>query len=343
MGKPVKVLFICKKNEIYGWINNTRRSSGLYNSTRFITEALNEYDCFNAKIVEVVDNNSIDREVTQFRPDVVVIEALWVVPEKFDVLRRLHPRVKWFCHLHSNMPFLAMEGMAMDWIQRYPRHGVKLIANSEPSYKALQPILQDDDLFFLPNVYLGAQQPPKVKTGRDTTIHIGCFGAVRPLKNHLIQALAAIRFAKEMGYKLKFYINATRVETGGQPVLKNLKQLFDLTPHTTLVEVHWCEPEEFISILRDKIDIGMQVSLTETFSVVSADYTTAGIPMVISKEIYWASKLCVAKDDNIDSIVKLMRRVWQSKLLVRRNQKLLSCHASKATKKWATFFLHMVN
>jgi hypothetical protein len=331
----LKILFICKKNNTYGFIAKTKRSSGLYNSTRFIVHALNETG-IHAKIVEVTDGNDIDREVHQFKPNIVVIEAIWPTPEKMIELVGLHKKVEWFCHLHSNMPFLAMEGMAMDWILKYAKSGVRLIANSHASYRALLAIVKHPELIYLPNVYLGHPHAPKIHDQRRGAINVGCFGAVRPLKNHLIQALAAVRFANEHKLHLNFFINGTRIETGGEPVMKNLRQLFSHLPHW-LHEVHWCEPEEFIELLHHRIDIGMQVSLTETFSVVSADYTTAGIPMVISKEIIWGHPKCRAQDDSIDSIVEAMNRVWQSKCLIKKNQKLLAAHAKKAALQWERF------
>lgn len=332
----MRVLTICKKNEIYGFVSNTRRSSGLYNSTRFIVHALQNYG-IQAKIVEVQDSNDIDREVHNYKPTLVIIQALWVVPAKFDVLKKLHPKVKWYCHLHSNMPFLAMEGIAMDWCAEYVKRGIHLIANSHASYRALLSVIPHHAITFLPNVYWGKPRKAHVHHPRAKELHIGCFGAVRPLKNHLLQAMAAIRFANEQGLPLHFYINATRVETGGQPVLKNLRGLFHHLPKHKLVELHWCEPEEFIEILHHKIDIGMQVSLTETFSVVSADYTTAGIPMVLSKEITWAHPKNKALDDSIDSIVHVMKKVWKSKCLIRKNQRLLINHGKKASLIWAKF------
>lgn len=87
-----RVLFICKKNNNYGFVSYSKKNSGLFNSTRFIVEALVARG-IDAGIVEVTDNNDIDREVTQFKADIVVIEALWVVPEKFLVLQKLHTNV----------------------------------------------------------------------------------------------------------------------------------------------------------------------------------------------------------------------------------------------------------
>lgn len=330
-----KVLFICHKNTIYGISRYARRSSGLFNSTNFIVKGLRSKS-IDAHIVEVTDNNSIDRVVTEHRPDIVVIEALWVVPEKFDILKRLHPKVRWFCHMHSNIPFLASEGIAMDWLIRYAEKGVGIIANSPESFAAFQVIIQHDRLDYLANVYL--RKPFDLKRQRDhRTINIGCFGAIRPLKNHLVQALAALKFARELGKYLKFHVNASRLEMGGQPVLKNMVQLFEHQGDAELVEHGWHEPEDFLDVLASQIDLGMQVSLSETFNIVTADCVTAGIPVVVSKEVPWISSFNKAQDDDIDDIVKVLHRVWRNPLLLHWDRHLLHNFSLESLDAWRSW------
>lgn len=332
----MKVLFVCKKNQIYGSELGvySRRSSGLFNSTSFIVRALREKG-IRSEIIEVQDNNDIDRAIQKHRPEIVVIEALWVVPEKFPVLMALHPKVKWCVHLHSDMPFLAIEGIAMDWVIRCATLGVNILANSQESFDALGPIVPDNRLFYLPNVYLGEMQRP---VSRDkSVVDVGCFGAVRPLKNHLLQALASIQFAREIGKPLRFHINTGRVETGGEPVLKNLRQLFEDVPNAKLVENRWYDPKDFLYHLHHNIDIGLQVSLTETFNVVSADYVTAGLPIVVSKEVKWASDYSKAIDNSLPDIVSKMHRASGNYLLVRWNQLLLKRSCAQAAGLWAEF------
>ena len=331
----VKILFVCKKNHIYGQkMMATRRSSGLFNSTRFIVESLREQG-IRAAIVEVTDNNDIDREVTKHRPDLVVIEALWVVPEKFPILKKHHPRVKWFVHLHSDMPFLALEGNAIDWIVRSAKQGIGILANSFESYEALSILLTGCQLELLPNVY--RSEARRAKLDDKVVADIGCFGAVRPLKNHLLQAMAAIRFAREKKRFLRFHINVARVETGGDPVLKNLRSLFQLTQGTELCEHRWFEPDDFLDHLQVKIDLGLQVSLSETFNVVTADYVTAGLPVVVSKEVKWVDPRCWAIDNSVRDIVEKMHTVWHDRELVLHNQALLRQYAHKATSAWVAF------
>ena len=67
-----RILFILKRHN-YG------PSYGLLNSCGYISEALRR-NGIESKSVEVTDNNDIDREVSQYQPTHVIIEALWVVP-----------------------------------------------------------------------------------------------------------------------------------------------------------------------------------------------------------------------------------------------------------------------
>lgn len=328
----MRVLFICKKNENYDFVSYGQKNSGLYNSTRFIVESLSARGV-HAKIVEVIDNNDIDREVHQFKPSVVIIEALWVVPEKYPILMKLHPSVQWFVHLHSHMPFLALEGNSIDWIFRSVDEGVGLIANSATSYDALRAVIAKKDIVMLPNVYLIDDRDPANLDMDQDIVNIGCFGAVRPMKNHLLQALAAIKFARDNRKYLKFHINGSRVETGGRPVLGNLVKLFEHTDNADLVLHPWNEPVDHLDLL-STMDIGMQVSLTETFNVVSADYVTAGIPIVVSKEVYWASRWNKCEDNSVHSIVDVMNRVWGSYWIANWNKRLLQAYSEEAQEKW---------
>ena len=131
----MKVLFICKRRNTYYGI-----SYGLLNSAEFVSGMLGSIGV-DSKVVVVNDNNDIDREVTKMEwglegiskegpRSIVIIEALWVVPEKFDILKQLHPNVEWIVRIHSKSSFLASEGIAMDWINRYFDKGVRVAFNN---------------------------------------------------------------------------------------------------------------------------------------------------------------------------------------------------------------------
>jgi len=139
-------------------------------------------------------------------------------------------------------------------------------------------------------------------------IDIAVFGAVRPLKNHLTQAIAAIRFAEEKGKHMRFHINVTRIENNGDPVLKNLRQLFENSDHE-LVEHKWLDHDQFLDLI-STMDMCLQVSFSETFNIVTADAVSMNVPVVVSPEITWISRLFKAKPTDPDHILKKMKLTW---------------------------------
>ncbi len=324
------VLFICKKNSGYGAAYNGRRS-GLFNSTRFIAEGLTDAGV-PAEVIEVNDNNDIDRAVTQRRPSLVIIEALWVVPEKFDVLKRRHPKVRWAVHLHSNAPFLALEGVAVKWCRGYERRGITIIVNSPQALEAVRVFVPEAVLLL--NAYRGNFEHPHGKP-IDDTVRVGCFGAIRPMKNQLAQALAAIQFAHEEDSDLEFFINATRSE-GGDPVLTNIRDLFKGRPFDDLVEVPWLPHDRFLDLLAT-MDICLQVSLSETFNIVTADCVAMGLPVITSSEVAWVDAECHAPTDSVDTIARRMAGVFGHKRLVLNNQRRLQRASAEAIREWARF------
>jgi hypothetical protein len=320
-----KALFICKQTNdnipsSYGYF---RTFSGLFNSAKFVSEMLHE-EGFYSHIEIAHDNNDIDKLVTKHRPDVVFIEALWVVPEKFVVLHRLHPNVKWVVRLHSALPFLAMESLAVDWCVRYLiNHDNVMVAPNMPS-------LVDDiglmvsslgidlrKIVYLPNYYPIEKHTPNYERhhtkcdGEDFIVNIGCFGAIRPFKNQLIQAVAAIKFANTIGAKLRFHINGNRIEQQGNSNLNNIRSLFQYQQKHELVEHAWQPHKGFIKLL-ETMDMGMQVSFTETFNIVTADMVSLGIPVVTSSVIDWVNPDFYADPNSTQDIFETLLRTWES-------------------------------
>lgn len=153
MNTAIKVLFITKKKKSSGpGPYGQTISSGLLNSATFVHNMLLA-NGIDSNIIEVQDNNAIDKFVNEIKPSHVIIEALWVVPGKFEILTKLHPNVKWIIRLHSDIPFLANEGIAIEWIYGYQQFkNVIVSVNSPRIEKELNGILEKPVLY-LPNYY----------------------------------------------------------------------------------------------------------------------------------------------------------------------------------------------
>lgn len=339
-----KVLFILKKRMSYGSYNFYGVSYGLINSAKFVAKELNKLPRVEAKVIEVDDNNCIDREVALFKPDVVIIEALWVVPEKMKVLIKLHPKVEWIIRLHSKPAFIANEGIAFDWIGKYIEIGkqtekLQISANNKEFADYLTDLYKED-VSYTPNIYPDVWRfNPRKPVGE--FIDIGCFGSLRPMKNHLTQAIAAIAFARSIGKKLRFHINFDRVEQKGDTVLKNLRELFKDIAHAELVEHSWMDHKDFINLVKT-MDLGAQVSLSETYNIIGADFISCGIPVLVCKEIEFAPSLYVADPSSLESIEKGLMRLYtlDNPLLTTWAKIGLSKFNDKAIADWKIFLKH---
>jgi hypothetical protein len=315
-----KVLFLLKKKKIYETQQDTKTiHSGLFNSATFVNQMLNK-NGIESHLVQVDDNNCIDREVTKYRPTDVIIEALWVVPEKFEVLHKLHPRVTWIIRLHSEMPFISNEGNAIDWIFKYSnvskKYNLKIAPNTIKMYDDLKSV-GVNDLVFLPNYYPILKDKTPYRHYHRKYINIGCFGAIRPMKNQLIQAVAAIEFGNQIGMPIHFHVNTERIERG-ETVIKNLRALFENQKEHKLIEHPWYNHSDFVELI-SRMDLGLQLSFNETFNIVAADFVSKNIPIVGSNEINWLSCLYKANATDTKSIVKKMKFAYKYRKLLLQN------------------------
>ena len=346
-----KVLFILKRREDYSQEKDSKigLSTGLFNSANFMNEMLNASGISSSMEV-VIDNNDIDRVVTAYRPTYAIIEALWVTPEKFSILQKLHPSVKWVIRLHSEMPFMAGEGIAMEWVGNYSSFRNVIIACNAPRMlKEIQFYLKmrnnwndiqvNEKVIYLNNFYPQNYESKSFITDKEI-VDVSCFVAVRPLKNHLVQAFAALEFAEKIKKKLNFHVNFSRVEMNGSPVIHNLKGLFSEIHKSghLLINHEWTPREEFLKTCA-KMDIGMQVSFSETFNIVGADHISQGVPIVGSTEIPWAISEYCADPTNSEDISKKLLKTYRSPVSnVKLHQGELTKYTNNTREIWYNYF-----
>jgi len=347
-----RVLFILKRREDYHAITHSHigLSTGLYNSANFMNVMLKDQG-IESNLEIAIDNNCIDRLVNKHKPTHVIIEALWVVPTKFSVLCKLHPNVTWIIRLHSEMPFMAGEGMAMDWLGDYSGFKNILIGVNAPRMcREVGVYLQSRNkwtdaetakrVVYMPNYYPQNYVTKKFDRNKEH-VDIACFGAIRPLKNHLLQAFAALDFANQIGKKLHFHVNAGRIEMNGSPVINNLKGLFQQLAGTghEMINHQWRPREEFLKLCSE-MDIGLQVSFSETFNIVGADLISQGVPLIgTNEEIPWAvNAFCANPVNSEDITAKLLQAYKYPWVNVKAHQWSLKSYTSQTVKIWNKLF-----
>ena len=227
---------------------------------------------------------------------------------------------------------------------------VKIITNDQRYYNELNIFYsvltnKDDDcinkIVYLPNYYNIKElcEYKKIKSQNKDTINICCFGALRPLKNNLIQAFAAIEFCKKINKKLNFHINC-RIESGGSEYQKNLLKIFSNSNNNyNLISHEWKNRDDFIELCKT-MDIGMQVSLSETFNIVLADMITLGISSIGSNEIPWLSSHSIASTIDVNDIVNKLLFVYENgEINVKENQKSLLNYINNSKQMWENYLL----
>lgn len=343
MPKMPKILFLVKKRS-----DDMSPSFGLSNSANFVSEFLKK-EGIKSNLAACIDANYVDKHVTEHDPDVVIIEAIWITPLKLKEILSIkrHQRRAWIIRIHSRVSFLAYEGNAFSWIKGYnevikdyPNTKILMAPNTEDFTNDLINTFNIPSIY-LPNTYNDESYNFEVKIKQLGTINIGCFGAIRPFKNHLTQSLAAISFANQNNLKLNFHINGDRCEQKGESVLKNLQSVFEICKNHKLIKHSWMDHKTFIELV-GTMDLGMQVSFSETFNLVSADFVMCGVPIVVSNQIKWLPDECqVAECNSVQDIINCLNFIWNKigKDHIELNKKHLIKANLDAKKIWLNFLI----
>jgi|SRR5579859_404649 len=238
-----------------------------------------------------------------------IVEAIWLTNAEVKEVCAAFPEVKFIIRCHSAHAFLQSEVPAIKLIREQLElsRSIKNLVMSGNCKKFADSMaaVYGDPCIYLPNLYDVEMEKTPIKTRTHDTIRISSFGALRPLKNHPTNAMAALIVAKALGKKLEFYVNTGREEGGGQ-VLAGLKELFKGLDWAKLVEVPWQEWTDFYKTV-GQMDCGFQLSATESFNITVYDHLVQRIPVVVSPMIQWAP--ATFKVDVIDDPVLAAARM----------------------------------
>lgn len=286
--KKTDVLFVEKVNHKFKRVTgHTKQATGL---TNCIDHIVNAFDNFARCEIDNLDH--VFYAIQRHNPKKLIFEAIFATPEWVQKIRSVYPNLKMYMHLHSDIPFLATEGMAFHVIKQMIDCNVGIICNDLRTVYAIRMIVEDTYVRYLPNIYT-CNFFDKIEKPESDFLDIACFGSIRPMKNQVNQAIAAMKFCNMRNKKLRFHTNLGRSESGDN-VKASLKGVFTMNHKHELISHPWMSQKEFIQLLRT-MDFGLQVSMSETFNLVAADYVAAGIPIVVSEEIKWAPKECQSK------------------------------------------------
>jgi hypothetical protein len=330
-----RILFVLKER----FYSYSKTSYGLINSASHLAEAL-EHKGHKCKVVTVIDSNFIDKEIHSFKPTMVVLEALWVPTYKLKELIeiRRYKEIKWVVRIHSDMSFLSCESQALKLVNEYIRldkHNLTISLNSK---KFIQPLSEalNHKFTYLPNI-ISIKKPEYDFLEEKNHIDMGCFGATRLLKNQCFQALCAIKAADQLGKILHFHITPN-LDQGSDPILDNLKEIFRESKHVLVIH-DWLPNHEFQELVR-RMDIGLQISYTESFNIVSADFINNNRLIVGSEAIDWLPNILKASTTDYEQATNKIVSIYKrrnSEWLRETSRLCLRTHNKEAKEEWEEF------
>jgi glycosyltransferase involved in cell wall biosynthesis len=244
---------------------------------------------------------------SRIKPTHIIIGAPWLPTLDLQALVFSHPDIHFIVVCHSNVGFLQADPTAIKQFRQCLdlEQGALNFTAAGNSARFANWIEEayERPCRFLPNLYfLETKEPVYRRPWQGTKIRIGAFGAVRPLKNHLTAAAAALEIANDRHVELEFHINVGRIE-GGSTVVRSIEAMLEGHPGVTLVKDPWHHWPIFRKWVRH-MDLLMQPSYTESFNMVTADGAAECVPSVVSDAIDWAPNDWKANTDDADDVAK---------------------------------------
>lgn len=336
------VLFVLKERHY----SPSKASYGLINSAAHVAKYLEEGEDYNCKIVSVIDANGIDKEMFEFKPDVVIIEALWVPTAKLQEIMALprYSKVKFVVRVHSDIGYLSAETQALKLINEYRhlRSPRLTISFNDKEFTEVISHSMKHEFAYLPNIII-TKKPKSFHRDERKRLDIGCFGAMRLLKNQCFQALCAIKAADMLQKKLYFHITPN-LNVANDPILENLKQIFEDSQHDLVIHP-WMPNDEFQKLVAT-MDLGLQLSFSESFNIVAADFVNNNRIIIVSEAIDWIpAEFKTSTSDYSEATHKIVQtylhRNHEQHIIKLREA--LKAHNEKAIHIWKHFLKDTLN
>jgi hypothetical protein len=243
----------------------------------------------------------------------VIISAPWIPTAELQSLATDFSETYFAVNCHSNVGFLQADPGAIKLVREtleleMATHNVRLAGNSRRFCRWMEDTF-DGRCHFLPNLYFLDTPPPRQRTFcGSSTLRIGIFGAVRPLKNLMSAAGAALEISHNLRVPLELWLSAGRSEGGGETVMAAVKEMVSGLPSVKLVLKDWQSWPAFRQTV-SHMHLLLQPSYTESFNMVTADGAAEGVASVVSEAIDWAPEDWKADVDDVLNIARVGRRL----------------------------------
>jgi glycosyltransferase involved in cell wall biosynthesis len=268
----------------------------------------------------------------------VIVSAPWL--SRFDMLSliKAYPEIQFVIESHSNVGFLQADPQAVRLLREtlalsHQHHNIKVGGNSSRFVEWMHTVY-GGDIVYLPNLYPLTCVREKYWNG-SSPIKIGVFGAVRPLKNFMTAAAAAIAIHKLLGVDIELHMS-TGGEGDGGDVRLAIDQMCKDQPGVTLIRHAWRPWQEFIEEIA-QVDLMLQPSFTESFNMITADAISVGVASVCSSAITWVPDSWKADSDDAMDVARVGISLLNNQSAWDEGLKALETQNKKGVELWKRF------
>ncbi len=285
----------------------------------------------NVDIVHAIDKYN---ETHKERLTHIVISAPWLSTYDLKCILRNWPDMQVVILSHSNVGFLQADPCGVALLRSYLElakwnPNLRVGGNSKHFADWLAHAY-DADSVWLPNVYPFEDRAAKPWNGG--LVKIGAFGAVRPEKNFMTAAAAAVAVHKQLGVPIELHMSSGGEGDQGRTTPSIGEMCADMKG-VTLVRHAWAPWDIFIQEIAE-MDLLFQLSYTESFNMVTADGISQGVPSVVSPAISWAPDAWKANPDNVMDAARVGVRLLTNRKERSAGFAALSRHNEKAVRVW---------
>lgn len=243
----------------------------------------------------------------------VIVSAPWIPTAELQSLATDFSETYFAVNCHSNVGFLQADPGGVKLVREtldleMATHNVRLAGNSRRFCRWMEDTF-GGRCHFLPNLYFLDTAPPRQRSFcGGGAVRIGIFGAVRPLKNLMSAAGAALEISRNLRVPLELWLSAGRAEGGGETVMDAVKEMVSGLPNVKLILKGWQSWPAFRQTVAH-MHLLLQPSYTESFNMVTADGAAEGVASVVSEAIDWAPEDWKADVDDVLNIARVGRRL----------------------------------
>lgn len=268
-----------------------------------------------------------------------VIEAPFLAAENIKDLMWKHPTVHIIVRIHSQVGFIQVEAGAVKLIRDYIHlqegsvtfslavNNIRMGHFIEQTYRSFTTYLPN--LYDLEHPHIKMWKPP------GKLIRIGSYGCIRLQKNHSTAAAAALILARTNNHDLEFSLSVNREEHGGG-VVQAIRHMFSDIPSAKLIEIPW-QPWSQFRHQAANLDLHIQVSVSETFNITTADAAAEGVASVTGAAIDWVPKKWTANIDDADDVARTANWLLHDPSASEEGIRHLKSYVDKATIVWLNY------